>query len=365
MTTTPRSKLSIARRAASMLVAFESLTNRTPPTSATGSSACSRPVNPSTARVIAAGVDAGERRRPPRRRARRRPGARPSSRIDDERHQRLASRRGAPDDRCRRRRRCLGEARRSSRTATGAPARRAAIASDARIVGVQRPPSRRRSAARRSAPWPPRTPRRSRDDRDGPGRNSAAPRSTGGTCRSLPAGSCSPRSTWIVSSVESSTCALSARPMFPPTSTRWPPASSIRPVSVVVVDLPFVPVIATTLPRSQREASSSSPITGRRRVAPPRSAAAGRHARTGDDQIGAGEAWTRDVRRARDRRRAPEAILVVEMSARTSVSVTARAAAHEQFRGGNTAARRPTTVTRLPRTENERSTVIGASTSSG
>ena len=43
-----------ARRAASMLVAFESLTKRTPPISATGSSACSRPVKPSTALVIAA-----------------------------------------------------------------------------------------------------------------------------------------------------------------------------------------------------------------------------------------------------------------------------------------------------------------------
>ena len=53
ITTSPRSKLSIARCAASMLVAFESLTNRTPPTTATGSSACSRPVNDSTARTIA------------------------------------------------------------------------------------------------------------------------------------------------------------------------------------------------------------------------------------------------------------------------------------------------------------------------
>ena len=50
--------------------------------------------------------------------------------------------------------------------------------------------------------------------------------------------------------------------MFPPTSTRCPPASSIRPASVVVVDFPLVPVMATMRPRSQREASSSSPITG-------------------------------------------------------------------------------------------------------
>ena len=39
-----------------------------------------------------------------------------------------------------------------------------------------------------------------------------------------------------------------------------PPASSIRPVSVVVVDLPLVPVIATIRPDSHRDASSSSPM---------------------------------------------------------------------------------------------------------
>ena len=55
MTTRPSPKLSMARRAASMLVAFESFTNCTPAMSVTGSSACSSPVNPSTAAVIAAG----------------------------------------------------------------------------------------------------------------------------------------------------------------------------------------------------------------------------------------------------------------------------------------------------------------------
>jgi hypothetical protein len=62
--------------------------------------------------------------------------------------------------------------------------------------------------------------------------------------------------------VEASTCALSGTPMLPPTSTRSPEASSIRPTSVVVVDLPLVPVMAMTLPASHREASSSSPMTG-------------------------------------------------------------------------------------------------------
>src|SRR5687767_6603853 len=48
--------------------------------------------------------------------------------------------------------------------------------------------------------------------------------------------------------------------MLPPTSTSVPAAASIRPTSVVVVDFPFVPVIAITGPFSQRHASSSSPI---------------------------------------------------------------------------------------------------------
>src|SRR4051812_37969749 len=48
--------------------------------------------------------------------------------------------------------------------------------------------------------------------------------------------------------------------MFPPTSTSRPAADSIRPIRVVVVDFPFVPVTAMTGPRSQRNASSSSPM---------------------------------------------------------------------------------------------------------
>src|SRR5262252_41088 len=50
--------------------------------------------------------------------------------------------------------------------------------------------------------------------------------------------------------------------MFPPTVTLNPDASRIRPVNSVVVDFPFVPVIATMRPRSHRDASSSSPMTG-------------------------------------------------------------------------------------------------------
>src|SRR5262245_49561141 len=48
--------------------------------------------------------------------------------------------------------------------------------------------------------------------------------------------------------------------MFPPTSTSRPASVNIRPNSVVVVDFPFVPVIATIGPFTQRDASSSSPM---------------------------------------------------------------------------------------------------------
>ena len=50
--------------------------------------------------------------------------------------------------------------------------------------------------------------------------------------------------------------------MFPPTTAVRPPAVNMRPVSVVVVDFPFVPVIATMRPVSQRDASSISPMMG-------------------------------------------------------------------------------------------------------
>src|SRR5882672_3026043 len=67
---------------------------------------------------------------------------------------------------------------------------------------------------------------------------------------------------WNVSGVESATCALRGVPMLPPTTALKPPAVNMRPASVVVVDFPFVPVIATMRPVSQRDASSTSPITG-------------------------------------------------------------------------------------------------------
>ncbi len=49
--------------------------------------------------------------------------------------------------------------------------------------------------------------------------------------------------------------------MFPPTRVGSPPAARISPVKVVVVVLPFDPVMATIGPRKNCAASSISPIT--------------------------------------------------------------------------------------------------------
>src|SRR5688572_30573985 len=57
--------------------------------------------------------------------------------------------------------------------------------------------------------------------------------------------------------------------MFPPTSTSRPAACSIRPITVVVVDFPLVPVTAMTGPFTQRHASSSSPIISTPRARAP------------------------------------------------------------------------------------------------
>src|SRR5262245_52240253 len=64
-------------------------------------------------------------------------------------------------------------------------------------------------------------------------------------------------------------------PRLPPVKTRRPPAASARPTSVVVVLLPFVPVMPITGQSSSRNASSTSAHTGsprrtasRRRGAP-------------------------------------------------------------------------------------------------
>ena len=59
------------------------------------------------------------------------------------------------------------------------------------------------------------------------------------------------------------TAAASGSPRLPPTNVGRPVSARIAPQSVVVVDLPLVPVIATSVARStKRDASSISPVTG-------------------------------------------------------------------------------------------------------
>ena len=56
------------------------------------------------------------------------------------------------------------------------------------------------------------------------------------------------------------TASASGSPRLPPTNVGRPVARIMSPVSVVVVDLPLVPVIAMTVPATNREASSISPV---------------------------------------------------------------------------------------------------------
>ena len=182
----------------------------------------------------------------------------------------------------------------------------------------------------------------------------------------LRAGSCSPRRRGACRASTRRPARSAARRCCRRPSTSMPAASSIRPVSVVVVDLPFVPVIAMTRPRSQRDASSSSPITGT-----PRARAASiagcsrRHAGTQHDQIGAGE---RRRRVAAELER--DAGVAQPLPRRRSAS---RVRSASPSRRGARAARAaamplraaPTTTTRLPAHGERAVVVIAASTSSG
>ena len=56
------------------------------------------------------------------------------------------------------------------------------------------------------------------------------------------------------------TATASGSPRLPPTKVGRPLARVISPTSVVVVDLPFVPVMATIVAEMKRDASSSSPV---------------------------------------------------------------------------------------------------------
>ena len=146
-------KLSIERAAASTLVAFESLTKRTPSTVATGSITCSSPLNPSSARTS----PRRRRRQATKSRSRRRRCSGGAGREADraQRHQRDVAVRGplpdrTPDPRTR--------AHPRWRRAHSGPAAPASLAPDPSPPRCRRSPpsSRRGSGSRRRAAWPPR-----------------------------------------------------------------------------------------------------------------------------------------------------------------------------------------------------------------
>ncbi len=144
--------------------------------------------------------------------------------------------------------------------------------------------------------------------------------------------------TWIVSGVDAATWPDSGVPRLPPTGAGTPAASRMRPVSAVVVDFPFVPVMATTRPRSQRDASSTSPMTGTpaARAADTEGWLAGTPglSTTRSDPVSRPAGC--DAERERHPERARSA--AASSAGRRSVSVTSRAALDEQARGGHAAA---------------------------
>src|SRR5688572_3421839 len=157
--------------------------------------------------------------------------------------------------------------------------------------------------------------------------------------------------TCTVSGVDASTCADSGTPMLPPTSTGRPPDSSIRPITVTVVDFPFVPVTAITRPLSHREASSISPI-----VSTPRADASSKAGwRSGTPGLTTIRSASPSVRAScppsssatPSARRGSAAAMAVRMS----VNVT-RAPRRASSSAAATPLRAaPTTTTRLPATE--------------
>ena len=299
--TTPRSKLSIDRRAASTLVAFESLTNRTPPISPDRLHHVREPVETRAAPpTIASGCTPAMLRRRGRRQhvvqhvaagqlhrrtaesaARRR--CRCAARSS--RRRRRSRRRSTPsseniDARAPRCPRCAPSPPRSS-AFTHRPVVRVLVREDARLR------------------------RRVRLDGRMPiemvvGEVEPDAQSTDGTSWSSRAESCWPRRRASCRASTARPARSAARRCCRRPARALPAAASIRPISVVVVDFPFVPVTAITRPVSQRDASSSSPM-----ISTPRCARRvehrllERHARTRDDQVGCGKRRGRCARRAR------------------------------------------------------------------
>src|SRR5262245_3494966 len=158
--------------------------------------------------------------------------------------------------------------------------------------------------------------------------------------------------TWTVSEVDWSTCALSGVPIFPPTSAVVPAAASIRPMSVVVVDLPFVPVMAISRPFTNRHANSSSPMIS----TPHARAASNTGCSTGTPglvtiksaDVNVSTLWPPSSSRTPSalRRSARSNVSRISVSVTSAPRLAASSAAAMPLRAA------PTTTTRRPRTEN-------------
>ena len=165
----------------------------------------------------------------------------------------------------------------------------------------------------------------------------------------------------MTSGADAATCADSGTPMLPPTAALSPPSVSMRPISVVVVDLPLVPVMATMRPASQRDASSSSPMTGT-----PAARAAATSACRGETPglrtirsalFSVSARWPPSSRTTPARRSSSAGSIVSRVSVRTTLAprATSRCAAATPLRAA------PTTTTRWPDTLKAEGVVIAAS----
>ena len=244
-----------------MLVAFESLTNRTPPISATSSSACSSPWNCSTARANGRRGNAGQ---PRRRRGRHDVGhqVRPNQPDRRQRKQGFVGPVRSPvhdvsagNAEPRLRRLVQAERHQPPALAAAPRARRSRSSALTMAMSSARWLAKMRAFASRysvsdacRSRWSAREVQP--EGHPGPERDTRLQLETAGLHHVHGVG------------VESSICPLSAGPRLPPVQRAQPAASHIGPISVVVVDLPFVPVIAMMRPFRNRHANSSSPMTG-------------------------------------------------------------------------------------------------------
>ena len=261
-----------------------------------------------------------------------------------ERHERRRARRRALDDP---RRPSTDRARRRSpshaRTADARARAAAAPAQRRRIVGVDHRPVARASWFSKMRAFAAAYASTSGGDRGGRARSSAAPRSTGGTCRSSRAESCWPRRRAACPASSRRPARSAARRCCRRPAPRSPAASSIRPVSVVVVDLPFVPVIAITRPlqparRELELADDRHAARARRRRRPAARAARPGSARSRSAPANVSARWPPSSSATP----APRSrVGAVERRRARSVSVTRAPRAREQLRGRNAASRRP------------------------